>query len=347
MNIKKLFATLAGVSLFAQTVVPSAGVFGASYSQELQDAYNWAHEKGITTMSTIDNANMYGAITRAEMAKMLSVYDMEVLGETPDEAASCTFVDIDSVKGDLHEFIITSCQLGIMGQNMPGNKFRPYDNISRAEFGTALSRVLWGDKYEGGTPYYANHLNALKAAAIMNQIADAESTKEIRGYVMLMLMRSEGNDAVVNCEDADVMLACLDPEGEAYKNCPAACREDANSETNEDGEVVKSGDLAVTASPASERKAIIGAVSDLDTLKFKTSEEVTISKIVLERYGYSKGSDVEKVWLEDEDGNEITTRKAVNSRDQVELSFKKDYKVVDGSVNATIVVELKDSVTTG
>ena len=85
----------------------------------------------------------------------------------------------------------------------------------------------------------------------------------------------------------------------------------------------------------------------MDTLKFKTSEEVTISKIVLERYGYSKGSDVEKVWLEDEDGNEITTRKAVNSRDQVELSFKKDYKTVDGSVNATIVVELKDSVTTG
>jgi hypothetical protein len=171
--------------------------------------------------------------------------------------------------------------------------------------------------------------------------------KEIRGYVMLMLMRSEGNDAVVDCEDADVMLACLDPEGEAYKNCPAACREDANSGTNEDGEVVKSGDLAVTASPASERKAIIGAVSDLDTLKFKTSEEVTISKIVLERYGYSKGADVEKVWLEDEDGNEITTRKAVNSRDQVELSFKKDYKTVDGSVNATIVVKLADSVTTG
>ena len=76
-----------------------------------------------------------------------------------------------------------------MGQGITA--FRPYDTISRAEFGTALSRVLWGDKYEGGTPYYANHLNALKSAAIMNQIANAESTKEIRGYVMLMLMRSE------------------------------------------------------------------------------------------------------------------------------------------------------------
>jgi hypothetical protein len=76
-----------------------------------------------------------------------------------------------------------------MGQGITA--FRPYDTISRAEFGTALSRVLWGNEYEGGTPYYANHLNALKANAIMNQIANAESTKEIRGYVMLMLMRSE------------------------------------------------------------------------------------------------------------------------------------------------------------
>ncbi len=165
-------------------------------------------------------------------------------------------------------------------------------------------------------------------------------------YVMLMLMRSETN--AVDCDDPVVALACLDEEADAYKECPAACRADAgDNNTDEDGNVVKSGDLAVTASPASERKAIIGAVSDLDTLKFKTSEEVTISKIVLERYGYSKGGDVEKVWLEDEDGNEITTRKAVNSRDQVELSFKKDYKTVDGSVNATIVVELKNSVTTG
>ena len=45
MNIKKLFALLAGVSLVAQTVVPSAGVFGATYSQELQDAYDWAYSK--------------------------------------------------------------------------------------------------------------------------------------------------------------------------------------------------------------------------------------------------------------------------------------------------------------
>jgi predicted transcriptional regulator len=84
MNIKKMFTVLSGVIVEATMVMPSASVLGASYSQELQDAYNWAHDKGITTMSTIDNANMYGAITRAEMAKMLSVYATKVLGKTAD-----------------------------------------------------------------------------------------------------------------------------------------------------------------------------------------------------------------------------------------------------------------------
>jgi hypothetical protein len=137
----------------------------------------------------------------------------------------------------------------------------------------------------------------------MNQIANAESTKEIRGYVMLMLMRSEAN--TVDCSDSAVKLACLDPENEElYKECPAACREDANNTNND--KVVKSGDLAVTAKAAEGgRKAIVPGVSDLDTLTFKTSEDVTVTKVVLERYGYSSSDDVDEVRLEDQDGNVI------------------------------------------
>ena len=80
MNIKKMFTTLAAMVVAVSMVMPSASVLGATYSAELQEAYNWAYSKGVTTQSPIDNANMYGAITRAEQAKMLSVYAMEVLG---------------------------------------------------------------------------------------------------------------------------------------------------------------------------------------------------------------------------------------------------------------------------
>ena len=327
--------------MLATQLIP-AGALAATYSAELQGAYDWAYSKGVTTMSPIDNANMYGAITRAEMAKMLSVYAMEVLEMTPDTSKACTFNDIASVKGDLHDYIILSCQLGLMGQGI--SAFRPYDTISRAEFGTALSRTLWGSQYEGGTPYYANHLNALKAAGIMNQIANAESTKEVRGYVMLMLQRSEGSSegwsssSSNNCDDPLVKVACsMDTDA-----CPAACKANAN---DDEPTVVKAGDLAVTATAAAGRKAIIDAISDLDTLKFKTSEKVEITKVVLERYGYSSRTDIAKVWLEDENGNVISSESTVGTRDQVSLSIKKEYRSVDGVLNATVVVKLPANVT--
>ena len=334
MNIKKLFAVLAGVTFTAQTLLP-VGVMWAEYSQELQDAYDWAYGKGVTTMSPIDNANMYGAITRSEMAKMLSVYATEVLGNTPDTSKACTFTDIDSVKWDLHDFIIESCQLGIMGQGITA--FRPYDTISRAEFGTALSRVLWGDKYEGGTPYYANHLNALKSAAIMNQIANAESTKEIRGYVMLMLMRSEGGSNV-DCEDPAIALACLDPELDVYKDCPAACREDANKD-----EDAKSGDITVSVSEGDGYVVSKGVTSYIDTIDFKASEDITLDSITLERFGYSTTESVNQVWLEDADGNEITNRKSMSStKDTVTLSLKKDYRNIGTEAHLTIGLTTAD-----
>jgi hypothetical protein len=337
MNIKKLFAALAGVSLFAQTVVPSAGVFGATYSEELQGAYDWAYSKGVTTMSSIDNANMYGAITRAEMAKMLSVYAMEVLGMTPDTSKACSFTDIESVKGDLHDFIIKSCQLGLMGQGITA--FRPYDTISRAEFGTALSRTLWGDKYEGGTPYYVKHLNALKAAGIMNQISNAEGMKEVRGYVMLMLQRSEGGSTPAeeaDCDDPAIALACS-LESEA---CPAACREDS---AKDEDEKVKSGDLAVTATANNGKAILANGVSDMDTLTFKTSEEVEITRVTLERYGYSTSDDVKQVRLENEDGIKISNEASPDSKGQVKLSLKKGYRNIDGTLSATVVVETNAS----
>ena len=114
MNIKKLFATLAGVSMVASMFNPA--VFGATYSEELQGAYDWAHENGITTMSSIDNANMYGAITRAEMAKMLANYAKNLMGKEADASAACSFTDTASVQGDLATAIVEACQLGIMGQ---------------------------------------------------------------------------------------------------------------------------------------------------------------------------------------------------------------------------------------
>ena len=315
MNIKKLFAILAGVSMVANVVLPGLA-HAATPDTELGKAYEWAYSKSITTMPSYEAANMKGKVTRAELAKMLSNWAMNVRGMTPDTSKTCEFTDTASVKGDLGPAITTSCQLGLMGQGIPA--FRPYDNVSRAEFGTALSRALWGGKYDGGTPYYKNHLQALQAAGIMNYIdGNWPASQEVRGYVMLMLMRVAEGETV-------------DPE------------------TPSD-EVVKSGDLAVTATPATERKAIInGGVSDLDTITLKASEKITVNSITLERYGYSTAEDVDAVWLEDANGNKIADEKSLStSKDTVTLKIKKEYRDMDASNALTIVLRTSDTAKAG
>ncbi|MDR0369432.1 MAG: hypothetical protein LBH96_02630 [Candidatus Peribacteria bacterium] len=40
--------------------------------------------------------------------------------------------------------------------------FQPNMVVSRAQFGTVLSRILRQTEYAGGTPYYIKHLQALQ-----------------------------------------------------------------------------------------------------------------------------------------------------------------------------------------
>jgi len=163
------------------------------YSSELKEAYKWAYENKITTMSSIEKANMKWNITREEMAKMISNYAMNILWKTPDSTKACLFID-SNINPDLVESVTKSCQLWLMGQWV--TSFRPKDSVTRAEFWTVLSRALRWDKYEWWSTYYQNHLKALKSEWIMNKI-DVPMNKEVRGYVMLMLMRSTDENSIV------------------------------------------------------------------------------------------------------------------------------------------------------
>lgn len=158
-----------------------------TYGEELLQAYKYAYSLGITTIDNIDNAKMYSNLTRAQAAKMLSQFSMQVLGKTPDLSKNCEYPDVHG-QGDLTERMKTSCQLGLMGVGVP--TFNPNATMTRAEFGTVLSRALWGNTYEQQEGnYYTTHLQQLQKAGIMNNIS-TPSSKEVRGYVMLMLMRT-------------------------------------------------------------------------------------------------------------------------------------------------------------
>ena len=163
-----------------------------NYSLELQSAYKFAYENKITTMNSIDNADMDWILTRIVMAKMLSQYAINVLWIEPDNTRNNQFADVSAkLDAQYNSGVTLAYQLWIMWINMPKNRFRPNDLVTRAEFATALSRMLYHTsdwEYKQTNKYYVHHFEKLKEENIMT-VLDPKM-KEVRWYVMLMLKRS-------------------------------------------------------------------------------------------------------------------------------------------------------------
>ncbi len=162
------------------------------FSLELNEAYAYAYKIGITTASTIQKANMEWTLIRQHLAKMISQFAINVLHKKPNTALSCHFEDMEAQGTEMIFYAKLACQLWLMGvdtKNKPVASFNPNTEVTRAQFGTVLSRALRGTKYNGWKVYFTNHLNALKKATIMKNISNPLSL-EVRGYVMLMMMRS-------------------------------------------------------------------------------------------------------------------------------------------------------------
>jgi len=89
-----------------------------------------------------------------------------------------------------------SCQLGLMGLDTNGralSKFRPNEAVTRAHFSAVFSRLLFGDRYDGGKPYYQKHIAGLATHAIIKADQNPQMS-ERKGYVMLMMMRADTKD---------------------------------------------------------------------------------------------------------------------------------------------------------
>ena len=95
----------------------------------------------------------------------------------------------------MEDYLIEACQYGLMGQDGKGGTkdyVNPFEKVSRAQFGTLLSRALWDDTYENfqTTDFWTYHLQQLNSLGIMKDIVNYNNN-ELRGRVMLMLQRTE------------------------------------------------------------------------------------------------------------------------------------------------------------
>ena len=189
-QIKKLLSVFV-VSLFLSVS------FAKIYSIEEKEAYDYSYWNNITTMDSIDNADMWWNLTRIAMAKMVSNYATNILWLVPDEDKNCYFSDVsDSLNIQYDGWVTKACQLGLMWVWI--EEFNPNWKVTRAEFGTVLSRALNTESSEileemnSVSPYYDEHLKYLKEKWIMNNISNPGSL-ELRWWVMLMLMRADEN----------------------------------------------------------------------------------------------------------------------------------------------------------
>ncbi len=168
--------------------VTSWSIVWSPYTDELNNAYLYAFTNGITTMGTIQQANLEWTLIRAHMAKMMSNYAIKILGKVPNTWALCEFDDIADQSTEMKFYIKLSCQLWLMGQGL--TSFNPYGIVTRAQFGTVLSRAMRWDTYNmDGDLYYTNHLQALADHDIITNTDPL--LQELRWYVMLMLMRAD------------------------------------------------------------------------------------------------------------------------------------------------------------
>lgn len=165
---------------------------GSMYDAELTAWYTFGFELGLTTLP-LEKARLYDPLTRNELAKMMSAFIKSVGGEEPTENPLCDitkFADYASFDDEMKMYVKMACNYGIMGWK--GDKsglidsFRPFDPVTREEFGIVLARYVFGATYDGKPA--SEHLAALKEAGIMKMI-DTPASVEIRGYVLIMLQR--------------------------------------------------------------------------------------------------------------------------------------------------------------
>ena len=187
---------------------PSCDISNSPYDdQELNDAFQRAYSLNITNKCPITEARLETPIIRMEVAKMMTMFTIQVIGIYPDtHKVGCDlYPDIQHLNSEMQFFTKTSCQLDLMELKSDGKTpdeiFEPYNYVDRAQFGTVLSRLIYGDEYniyEGEeTIYkrYEKHLRALHEDDIIHKIENP-SMLEQRWWVILMLYRIMQQDLV-------------------------------------------------------------------------------------------------------------------------------------------------------
>ena len=129
--------------LSAHTSAKIGNISWSKYSDELNQSYLWAYGLDITTIPTIQTANILWTITREQIAKMVVNYANKVLSTPLSTWNSCTFNDMINTTTEMKYYARVACYLGIMGLKPDGtsdNVFNPKQEVTRDNI---IKIALW------------------------------------------------------------------------------------------------------------------------------------------------------------------------------------------------------------
>lgn len=225
--MKKFFSLLWWIAITALTV--SSCTF--AFTQEQQEAYQWAYKYWLTTQPTIESARMNSPLTRQAFAKMVVNYLENVIWVKQTMSSSCYFLDESKITYDLVPYTKKTCAYQIMWSNW--KNFNPTQPIDRAQLWTVFSRILWWDTYNvNGKWYYIYHLNALKNAGIMNNISNVVGSTAKRWDVMIMFKRTYEKFG------SNVYLNGWDQSSNNYQPATQESVQPSNDRENSDNEYI-------------------------------------------------------------------------------------------------------------
>jgi hypothetical protein len=103
------------------------------------------------------------------------------------------YVDMKNASDEMKFYTKMWCQLEVMWMQPDGvtpmKNFYPEDNVTRAQFWTTLSRLIFGRKFNAEKPHwYSKHLEALKKFGIIKLINP--TLKETKWFVMIIFKRT-------------------------------------------------------------------------------------------------------------------------------------------------------------
>ena len=284
ITLKKIVASFAALA-----IVMSQNVALVSYAQSIPsqyvDAYNFAYENGLTSMSSAEAFMPFATMTREAAARFMVKF-ADLIAAAQVEGQDCSFSDLGSADQSLVSFINDACAKYAIMKGSNG-AFMPKASVTRGQMITMLSRALYGNQYDStSADYWTLHANRLVEDGIIT-VVNADQLV-LRGDAMIMLMRAydmNGGD------DLGDLLGGLLGSGS-----------NASGSTNTGVVVeVKAGNLNVALSPSSaQARSVPGnGVVPVGTFRLTAgSSDVTVRSITVRRTGLGNQDEISRLFFE-------------------------------------------------